>query len=266
MPAHDRRCMHRVLHPPAPAPVPPLSRPLPCRGVLNPLLSDVYLYTDHKKGPEAGSSPGYGVSLVAASTSGCIYGAQRCTGMARGLVDPSLGGSSGNGGGPPLAPEDLGKAAAEALLEQIGHGGCIDDNVQPLVFTLMLMCPEDVSRVRVGRVGLAGTATLRLIRDVWGVTFMLKAEEQRDAPKAKRRKVAGGEAADGGGEGVGAEGDVLDAGVRLGKAAGKKRRGEIDAPVRAALTAEAGGGYSSKSTILVSCLGLGYKNFAKKVT
>ena len=40
------------------------------RGVLNQLLADVFVFTDHMSGPEAGLSPGYGVTLVAETTTG----------------------------------------------------------------------------------------------------------------------------------------------------------------------------------------------------
>mmetsp|Transcript_41419 Transcript_41419/g.132298 ORF Transcript_41419/g.132298 Transcript_41419/m.132298 type:complete len:259 (+) Transcript_41419:173-949(+) len=40
------------------------------RGILNKLLPDVYIFTDHVSGAEAGLSPGFGLSLVAETTSG----------------------------------------------------------------------------------------------------------------------------------------------------------------------------------------------------
>ena len=36
--------------------------------MLNQLLADVYIFTDHVAGPEAGLSPGYGIMLVAETT------------------------------------------------------------------------------------------------------------------------------------------------------------------------------------------------------
>ena len=45
------------------------------RGVLNAFIPDVYIFTDHHVGPEAGKSPGYGLSLVAETTTGCVLGA-----------------------------------------------------------------------------------------------------------------------------------------------------------------------------------------------
>lgn len=46
------------------------------RGMLNDLLADVYVFTDHMSGAAAGASPGYGVTLVAESTSGRLVAAQ----------------------------------------------------------------------------------------------------------------------------------------------------------------------------------------------
>lgn len=48
------------------------------RSVLNDLLADVYIFTDHMTGLEAGQSPGYGMMLVAETTSGCFISAE-CT-------------------------------------------------------------------------------------------------------------------------------------------------------------------------------------------
>lgn len=46
------------------------------RGMLNDLLADVYVFTDHMSGAAAGASPGYGVTLVAETTSGRLLAAQ----------------------------------------------------------------------------------------------------------------------------------------------------------------------------------------------
>ena len=46
------------------------------RGVLNALLADVYIFSDHMSGPEAGRSPGFGTMLVAETTTGCLISAE----------------------------------------------------------------------------------------------------------------------------------------------------------------------------------------------
>ena len=45
------------------------------RGALNALLPDVYVFTDHRSGKDAGGSPGFGLSLVAETTTGCVLAA-----------------------------------------------------------------------------------------------------------------------------------------------------------------------------------------------
>jgi hypothetical protein len=47
--------------------------------VLNDLLADVYIFTDAVSGQQSGNSPGYGVTLVAETTSGCLISAECCS-------------------------------------------------------------------------------------------------------------------------------------------------------------------------------------------
>lgn len=46
------------------------------RGVLNSLLSDVYIFTDHMSGAPSGLSPGYGLTLVAETTTKCLLSSE----------------------------------------------------------------------------------------------------------------------------------------------------------------------------------------------
>lgn len=65
------------------------------------------------------------------------------------------------------------------LLEQLLQGGCVDGTAQPLVLAMMALCPEDVSRVRVGsELVPAAIETLRLAKQFVGVVF--KIERQSD--------------------------------------------------------------------------------------
>jgi RNA 3'-terminal phosphate cyclase-like protein len=54
-----------------------------CRGVLNALLADVYVFTDAASGASSGKSPGFGVTLVAETTSGCLVSAEACAAAPR---------------------------------------------------------------------------------------------------------------------------------------------------------------------------------------
>lgn len=46
------------------------------RSVFNQLLADVYIFTDAMSGAAAGLSPGYGITLVAETTTGCLISAE----------------------------------------------------------------------------------------------------------------------------------------------------------------------------------------------
>jgi RNA 3'-terminal phosphate cyclase-like protein len=128
------------------------------RGVLNHYLPDVWVYTDVHKGKTSGASPGFAVALVAETTAGALLSAELC-------------------GGAGTLPEDVGVTAADALLVQIGAGGVVDATHQPLVLSLMCLGPEDVSRVRMGaELTHAAVATLRLLKEVFGVAFQIETD------------------------------------------------------------------------------------------
>ncbi|EKX45286.1 hypothetical protein GUITHDRAFT_87185 [Guillardia theta CCMP2712] len=128
------------------------------KSILNKVLPDVYVYTDHFKGNNAGNSSGYGVSLVAETTNGCLYGAEACA----------------EGG---QIPEDVGLIAAKRLLQEVSQGGFVDTSNQGIVLLLAVCCPEDVSRVRLGRLSPNTIKLLRMIRDVFGVVYRIKADD-----------------------------------------------------------------------------------------
>jgi RNA 3'-terminal phosphate cyclase-like protein len=147
------------------------------RGIFNRLLPDVHIFTDHKAGLQAGKSPGYGISLVAETTSGCFISVDTA-------VSYSRKGDADNDEGQILndeddkkeitPPEDVGIEIASLLLGEIKQGGVVDSTHQGLLFLLCALCPEDVSKVRVGKLSPYGIETLRHIRDFLGVKFVIK--------------------------------------------------------------------------------------------
>lgn len=102
------------------------------RGIFNKLLPDVYIYSDHYKGAESGQSPGFALSLVAETTTGVFLGAEAAA-------------TGGN------LPEDVAEQASHLLCEEISKGGCVDTANQGLVLLYMALSPEDVSKVRFGK-------------------------------------------------------------------------------------------------------------------
>jgi len=240
--------------------------------MLNPFLPDVYVFTDHTKGAGAGQSPGYGVALVASTTSGCVFGSQRDSGLTHGVFGGSVKAPSST---TPDAPEDMGAESAALLLEEINRGGCIDTSAQSLCFTLMLLSPRDVSRVRIGKLSPAGVATLRLIKEFFGVIFYLAAETKEVVGDTTTKSTSSSKEKHDDEE----DDDEEDSLEVLGEARKRKRgapsiQGSVkrgtsalstDPTTMTSLTKEATGGHSGK-TVLVSCMGMGYKNLSKKVT
>jgi RNA 3'-terminal phosphate cyclase-like protein len=102
------------------------------RQLLNEFIPDVFIYSDVYRGAESGKSPGFGLTLVAESTSGA-------------LVSAEIVAEAGQ------TPEDIGLTAAKALYREISLGGCVDSVNQWLVLLYMGLCPEDVCKVRLGK-------------------------------------------------------------------------------------------------------------------
>ncbi|KAG6585410.1 probable RNA 3'-terminal phosphate cyclase-like protein [Cucurbita moschata] len=142
------------------------------RGVFNRLLPDVHIFTDHRKGPQAGNSPGFGISLVAETTKGCFISAD--TTVSYGHAGESTEFEEEKKELPP--PEDIGEQMAYALLGEINQGGVVDSTHQGLLFLLCALCPADVSKVRVGKLTPYGIETLRNIDDFLKVMFNIEAD------------------------------------------------------------------------------------------
>lgn len=124
------------------------------KGVLLKHISDVYIYTDHFKGDEAGLSPGFGLSLRAETTSGC-------------LLSYELMGESG------IVPEEFAESCATQLLHEILRGGCVDTYSQSTSLVMMAVGPEDVSKIRLGKLSPNTISYLQHIRQFFDVTFQI---------------------------------------------------------------------------------------------
>ena len=143
------------------------------RGVFNRFIPDVFIVSDHAKGSESGKSPGYGMCLVAETTSGSLLAAETF--------------SSVEGGTRPDPPEDIGKNCCHILLEEIFRGGCVDTRNQSLVLLLMAMASEGVSRVLMGDLTDYTIEFLRHLKDFFGVMF--KVETRPDSTGGMQRQL-----------------------------------------------------------------------------
>jgi RNA 3'-terminal phosphate cyclase-like protein len=131
------------------------------RGILNPMTADTYIFSDvssaslvpmaDRSNPAAKKKIGlgFGLSLVAESSSGCLYSADLASGASGGEV-----------------PEEIGQRCAYQLLEIVAAGGTVPLSAAPTVLTLMAMGSEDVGRVQMGREVLGSEEIVRLARDL----------------------------------------------------------------------------------------------------
>ncbi|CAN6280713.1 unnamed protein product [Urochloa humidicola] len=139
------------------------------RGIFNRFIPDVHIFTDHRSGSAGGRSPGYGVSLVAETTTDCLLSVDATVSY------PHVDEMSEESEKPEvMSPEDLGVQVASMLLEEVDQGGVVDSTHQGLLFMLCALCPADVSKVRVGQLTTYGIETLRNIRDFLGVKFIIE--------------------------------------------------------------------------------------------
>lgn len=130
------------------------------KGVLLRLLPDVYIVTDVDAAKGREQCSGYGVMLVAESTSKLAVVSQES--IARGRE----------------SPEEVGERAAHLLLDQIFDGGCVDAHHQLLVMLLMALSPDDVSVARLGRLTPSAVSAMVLMELYFGVTCAVKEEKQ----------------------------------------------------------------------------------------
>ncbi|KAI7834865.1 RNA 3'-terminal phosphate cyclase/enolpyruvate transferase [Kickxella alabastrina] len=129
------------------------------RGELNRFIPDIYIYTDVYKGADSGLSPGFGLSLVAESTTGALMTAELCA-------------------NPGDAPEDIGRDAAKMLLNEISRGGCFDSVHQWMALLLMVLGPEHASKTRIGKLTPFSIQYLRDIREFFNTVFKIKPDPE----------------------------------------------------------------------------------------
>jgi len=134
------------------------------REMLNPIAPDVYIYADisHEKLAKDNSkqiSPGYGLTLVAETTTGCFLSYEH---MAQ----------------PEEIAEDVGTETTNLFLLETIRRGCVDSSNQSLMLLLMAAGPEDVSKIRLGKLTNYTIEFLRHIKQFFGVTFKIEPEPE----------------------------------------------------------------------------------------
>jgi RNA 3'-terminal phosphate cyclase-like protein len=96
--------------------------------------------------------------------------------VAESTTNTLLGGEELSDGTHKKTPEDVGIEAARRLLDEISRGGCIDTNHQWMCLLLMVLCSEDVSKVRLGKLTEFTIQIFRDIKTIFGVQFNVKTD------------------------------------------------------------------------------------------
>lgn len=130
------------------------------RSVLNKFIPDIYIYTDHRKGDQAGKSPGYGIVLIAETTEGAVLAAE-ANSLPRGTDNN-------------MTAEDVGILAANYLLDEVYKGGCADTVNQSLVAIMMTLCEPNVVKFCTGPFTPYTVQCLRHIKDFYNIMFKLE--------------------------------------------------------------------------------------------
>lgn len=130
------------------------------REILTPLSPDTYIYADisSEKAPKDGSrkiSPGYGLTLVAETTTGCFLSFEK---MAQ----------------PQELAEDLATETTNLFLLELIRRGAVDSTNQSLMLLLMALGPEEISRIRLGKLTEYTIEFLRNIQTFFNVTFKIE--------------------------------------------------------------------------------------------
>ncbi|PSS33694.1 RNA 3'-terminal phosphate cyclase-like protein [Actinidia chinensis var. chinensis] len=150
------------------------------RGIFNRSLPDVHIFTDHRAGLQAGKSPGYGISLVAETTTGCFISVDTAVSYAQGGEEGAIEETDKK---ELMPPEEVGEQIASGLLGEIEQGGVVDSTHQGMLFLLCALCPPDVSSIRVGKLSPYGIETLKNIIDFLGVKFVFEPDQSTGTVK-----------------------------------------------------------------------------------
>lgn len=182
------------------------------KGLLLKFLPDVYIHTEHMKGPKSGRSPGFGLVLFAETTGGAIYSGEAyskvpkvCSNVSKvysnvSEVNSNVPGSYSNVSEvfskvpdveeAPSVPEDVATEATQELFEEIYRGGCTDSSGQGLALFFMAHCESDLSKIQLGPLSPFSIHLLRLMKDMLSITFKLDAETPENKIGAQKVRAA----------------------------------------------------------------------------
>ncbi|UYV60642.1 RCL1 [Cordylochernes scorpioides] len=111
------------------------------KSALPPEMANVFIKTQHSKKNLSGRSPGFGLCMVAETSTGIFVAAEKTSAPPNARDEP------------PTIPEDLGAEVAAQLRKEMSVLSCVDHAAQPLALMLMALGPQDVSKLLMPPVG-----------------------------------------------------------------------------------------------------------------
>ena len=130
------------------------------REVLNPYLADVRITTDAASKRDSAPGPGFGLALVATTTTDRKIAVDLDSSVAK-------------------EPEDLATRCSRALLADVARNGAVDSLSQALLLTFMVLTDEDASIACLpDPLTPAAVDRLRLLKTFFGIEFQLSPDPQ----------------------------------------------------------------------------------------
>ncbi|XP_049851322.1 probable RNA 3'-terminal phosphate cyclase-like protein [Schistocerca gregaria] len=128
------------------------------REILGEYCPDIYIYADINGEKDGGNSPGYGLMLVAETTTGCFLSYEM---MAQSRQ----------------VPEEFVEQVTNFFMMELLRRGCVDSTNQGTMVFLMALAP-DVSTIRLGKLSQWTIQFLRHIKQFFGVTFKIEPDPE----------------------------------------------------------------------------------------
>merc|ERR1712113_116965 len=132
------------------------------RSIMNNYLSDIYIFIDPMNEKNADDSPGFGISLVAETTTKCYISAENVA-----VVE---------GTKQLFSPEEITKTTSIELLKEVNNGGVVDSTQQGMLLLLCAIGAKALHQVRLGPLTKRTFAFLRQIDETLGLKFKISPE------------------------------------------------------------------------------------------
>ncbi|XP_072024002.1 RNA 3'-terminal phosphate cyclase-like [Amphiura filiformis] len=118
-----------------------------------------------KEQQHAAVGNGSGIIVIAETSTGCL------------LAGSSLGKRG-------VQAEEVGRQAAQMLLDSLQHGGCVDEHLQDQLIIFMALA-SGVSKIRCGPITLHTETAIHVAKQLTEATFTIKSADDSSAPEAQ---------------------------------------------------------------------------------